>query len=361
MARYIEGLLGGLDELGVAIDVVAKPADVARLRENAPGHRYHASPGGVAKRPIRFAWEQLGLPRLARRLGVDLIHSPHYTFPLSTRMPSVVTVHDATFFTDPGAHSRLKRTFFTWWTRRAGRSAGALVAPSQATADAVRSRVQVAHAGITVAYLGVDAARFHRPTREEITGFAREHGFGQGWIAFLGTIEPRKNVANLLRAHAELRVRRAARDLPTPQLAISGSRGWDSEAGALLDASTPAAGVTELGYLPVDELRSLLGGATVVVYPSLGEGFGLPVLEAMATGGTVLTTRRLSIPEVGGDAVAYAEPDAAAIRDALDALLDDPAERERLAAAAVERAATFTWRRCAEQHLEAYQSARAAR
>jgi glycosyltransferase involved in cell wall biosynthesis len=361
VARYIEGLLGGLDELGVAIDVVAKPGDVSRLRENAPGHRYHASPAAVAKRPIRFAWEQFGLPRLARRLGADVIHSPHYTFPLGARARSVVTVHDATFFTDPAAHSRVKRTFFTWWTRRAGRSASALVAPSQATADAVRSRVRVTHLGPVVAYLGVDAERFHRPTADEVADFAIGHELGDGWIAFLGTIEPRKNVANLVRAYLELRRTRTDHGLTTPQLAISGSRGWDAEAAAVLDASSPRDGVTELGYLPVDELRSLLGGSAVVVYPSLGEGFGLPVLEAMACGSAVLTTRRLSIPEVGGNAVSYTEPDAASLRLALGALLDDGAERARLAATAVERAAAFTWRRCAEQHLPAYHAAAEAR
>jgi glycosyltransferase involved in cell wall biosynthesis len=115
--------------------------------------------------------------------------------------------------------------------------------------------------------------------------------------------------------------------------------------------------VVRPGYLPVDELRALLGGATVVAYPSLGEGFGLPVLEAMACGAAVLTTRRLALPEVGGDAVAYTEPDEAAIATALGELLADDETRRLLGKAALERAGQFTWDRCAQLHVEAYRAA----
>jgi glycosyltransferase involved in cell wall biosynthesis len=102
------------------------------------------------------------------------------------------------------------------------------------------------------------------------------------------------------------------------------------------------------------DLSAFLGGAVVVAYPSHGEGFGLPVLEAMACGAAVLTTHRLSLPEVGGDAVAYTEPDSASISHALSALLADPARREALGAAAHARSLEFTWEGSAETHLAAY-------
>ena len=111
-------------------------------------------------------------------------------------------------------------------------------------------------------------------------------------------------------------------------------------------------------YLRFTDLPGFLGGATVVAYPSHGEGFGLPVLEAMACGAPVLTTPRLSLPEVGGDAVAYTEPDPASIATGLSALLDDPARRAQLAVAGHERSLEFTWAASAEAHLASY--ARAA-
>lgn len=360
VARYIQGLLAGLDELGVSLQVVAKPADIRRLREAAPGHDYHAAPGSISARPLRFAWEQVGLPRLAQRLGVVAIHSPHYTLPLTGRTAAIVTVHDATFFTDPEVHSRLKRTFFTWWTRRAARRAAALVTPSRATAEAMQSSVGAAtvRGELVVAYLGVDGEVFHRPDAAAVTAFAASAGLDveRGWIAFLGTIEPRKNVPALLRAHAALRASASAPGT-VPPLVLSGARGWDEEAARLLDGLTPADGVIEAGYLPLESLPAFLGGARVLCYPSLGEGFGLPVLEAMACGAAVLTTRRLSIPEVGGDAVAYTEPDDAAIAEGLRALLADPDRRAGLAEAAVARSAGFTWAACAEAHLTAYAAA----
>lgn len=366
VARYIEGLLGGLDELGMALDVVAKPGDLDRLRRTAPGHRYHAAPARIASRPLRFAWEQTGLPRLARRLGSRVIHSPHYTYPLAPRAGRVVTVHDATFFTDPEVHSRLKRVFFTRWTRGAVRAAGALIAPSRATARAVAEATGSDAERIRVAYLGVDPAVFAPPAAGAAARFAAAHGLDAdtGWLAFLGTIEPRKNVPALLRAHERLRTERAAVGRATPPLVLSGARGWDEEAARLLDAlttpgpaATPAPTVIEAGYLPLDELAAFLGGAELVVYPSLGEGFGLPVLEGMSCGAAVLTTDRLSLPEVGGDAVAYTETDDASIAAALGALLDDAPRRAVLGAAALERSRAFSWAACARVHLAAYADA----
>ncbi|MCS5734885.1 glycosyltransferase family 4 protein [Herbiconiux daphne] len=359
VARYIQGVLAGLDELGVSVHVVAKPADIARLRDAAPGHRYHPAPAAIRARPVRFAWEQLGLPRLARTLGATVIHSPHYTLPLVSRAANVVTLHDATFFTDPEVHSRLKRTFFTWWTRRAAGRAAVLITPSRATADAVRASIRDVRAAMLVAYLGVDPAVFHVPASAEVERFAREHALDSptGWIAFLGTIEPRKNVPALLRAHALLRERLGS---GTPTLVLSGSRGWDEDAATRLDALTPTDLVVEAGYLPLDDLPAFLGGASVVAYPSLGEGFGLPVLEAMACGAAVLTTRRLSIPEVGGDAVAYTEPDSESIAAALETLLAEPERRAGLASQAAARSTEFTWLACARVHLDAYERAGAA-
>jgi glycosyltransferase involved in cell wall biosynthesis len=140
-------------------------------------------------------------------------------------------------------------------------------------------------------------------------------------------------------------------------LVLAGGAGWDASLDAALETVPASLTVLRPGYLPLADLPALLGGAEMVAYPSLGEGFGLPVLEAMACGACVLTTRRLSLPEVGGDAVAYTEPGVADLAAALRELDADPARREALRSAAVRRAAEFTWRRTAERHVEVWEGA----
>jgi glycosyltransferase involved in cell wall biosynthesis len=206
---------------------------------------------------------------------------------------------------------------------------------------------------------GAYPAVFAPPTPQAIDEVRAAIGLkpDQPWIAFLGTIEPRKNIPVLIAAHAALR----EEDPQTPVLVLSGARGWDEAANAALDrnADLPpdVRPVIEAGYLPLELLSAFLGGSELVVYPSLGEGFGLPVLEAMSTGAAVLTTRRLSIPEVGGDAVDYAEPDVRSLATRMRALLDDPDRRARLAAAGLARSARFTWSECAAVYTRAFADA----
>ncbi|WP_439691978.1 glycosyltransferase family 4 protein [Curtobacterium sp. SP.BCo] len=353
VARYISGLLTGLADLDVRVDVIAKSDDLDWLRGLAPAHRYHAAPGWTASRPLRFVWEQIGLPGAVRRSGATILHSPHYTFPVIRASRTVVTLHDATFFSDPAAHSRLKVRFFRTWTRLARRLARATVAPSAATVRELDRLAGHARRATVVAHLGVDAETFHAPTPDEVAAFRTAHRIadGEDWIAFLGTVEPRKRVPELIAAHQAVAERH---DGAVPTLFVAGGLGWDDEARRALETAgdVPGAPLRYLGYLPIEQLRAYLGGSRIVAYPSIAEGFGLPVLEAMASRADVLTTDRLAIPEIGGDTVTYTEPDAGPIADALERLLaDTPVARADRVARAGARADGFTWAACARAHL----------
>ncbi|MGN7224177.1 glycosyltransferase family 4 protein [Curtobacterium flaccumfaciens] len=356
VGRYVEGVVSHLTDPALDVHLVVRPVHAEHFRAVAPDATVHTAPAWTDSVPLRFVWEQTGLPALGRRIGAQVLHSPHYTFPFGWRGGSVVTLHDATFFSNPEWHSRLKRTFFTWWSRRSLRSRPVVIAPSAATATEAARVVSGIRADVRVAPLGVDRAVFHEPSIAEVEDarIAATLPEGAPWIAFLGTIEPRKNVTALLDAYATVRASRAAAGSDTPWLVLSGARGWDESAIARLDALQPDDHVIEAGYLPLEDLSGYLGGAEFVVYPSLGEGFGLPVVEAMAAGACVLTTRRLSLPEVGGEAAVYSEPSAPALAEAMAALLDDPALVASHRAAALARANVFTWQATAAVHVDAY-------
>ncbi|HST46565.1 glycosyltransferase family 4 protein, partial [Jatrophihabitans sp.] len=209
---------------------------------------------------------------------------------------------------------------------------------------------------LQVAHLGVDTELFSPPDAAAQAKARSAAGLepDEQFVAFLGTLEPRKNVPALIRGWVSACARIDGRP---PALVLAGGAGWDRELDAAVAAVPAGLRLLRPGYLPLADLPGLLGAAAVVAYPSLGEGFGLPVLEAMACGAAVLTTRRLALPEVGGDAVAYTEPDDASIADALGRLLTDPELRARLSRAGLVRARGFSWAACAQAHLAGYEKA----
>jgi glycosyltransferase involved in cell wall biosynthesis len=354
VGRYVDNIVAALDAAGAALSVVCQTRDAEVFAGLAPGSRVVPVAEELGSRPARLAWEQTTLPRLAKRLDVDVIHSPHYTMPLASPVPVAVTLHDATFFSDRGLHLGVKGRFFRAWTRTSLRRAAACIVPSQATADELVRYARARRSLLTVAYHGVDPARFHPPGPDEVRAVREHLGLGDDpWVAFLGTLEPRKNVPALIRGFSRF----AADRTDVPALVLAGSPGWDSAIEPALTAAPPRLRVIRSGHLPVELLAGFLGGAEIMAYPSLGEGFGLPVLEGMASGACVLTTRRLSLPEVGGDAVAYTGVGAGEIAEQLALLMDDESRRAALGVAAVARAARFTWAASAAQHMEAFAAA----
>src|SRR3954454_11343919 len=135
VGRYVDQLIPALDALHADLVVVCQPRDLEHYGKLAPTGDVVTAPESTASRPARLAWEQTGLPRLAERVGAEVIHSPHYTMPLRSRVPVVTTLHDATFFTHPDAHLPVKRAFFRSWTKASLRRAARCVVPSYATRD----------------------------------------------------------------------------------------------------------------------------------------------------------------------------------------------------------------------------------
>ncbi|MER7002455.1 glycosyltransferase family 1 protein [Dactylosporangium sp. NPDC000555] len=355
VGRYVDGLLGALGALDADLAVVCQRTDAERYGRLLPNARIMSAPAAAAHRPARLAWEQTGLPMLAQQVGAQVLHSPFYTCPLRAGCPVTVTVHDATFFTEPEHYDKSRRTFFRSAIKTSLRRASRVIVPSKATRDELIRLLDADPTRIDVAYHGVEPEAFHAPSEDEKARVRARLGLGTTeYVAFLGAKEPRKNVPSLIRGWIS-----AVRDREDPPaLVVAGGQGHDDEIDGAIAEVPDHLRLLRPGYLRYADLPGFLGGAIVAAYPSYGEGFGLPILEAMACGAPVLTTPRLSLPEVGGDAVSYTGPSPDEIARDLAALLDDTERRNALAKAGAARAKEFTWESSAEVHLAAW--ARAA-
>ena len=358
LGRYVDGLVKALSEAGADLALACQRADQERYERLLPGARVVPGPPAIAHRPARLAWEQSGLPLVATQVEADVIHSPHYSMPLRPGLPTVVTIHDLAFFTAPDTHSPVTATFYKAAIRTSAWRATRLIVPSKATRDEVVRVLEADSTKIDVAYHGVDHTLFNRPGQAQLDRVAARLGLhGRPYVAYLGTLEPRKNVPALIAGWAE-----AVADLAEPPaLVLAGGTGWSDEVDNAVAAVAAHLRLVRPGYLHFTDLPGFFGGALIVAFPSIGEGFGLPVLEAMACGAPVLTTHRTSLPEVGGDAVAYTEPDAESIKTSLRALIDDGAQREALGNAGYARSLEFNWAASAQAHMACYERAAAAR
>lgn len=298
--------------------------------------------------PLGVLWQQLQLPRRLSRGDVDLFWSPLQTLPLASRVPAVVTVHDLTALLLPETHSARVRWSLLPFLGRSLDRARAIVADSEATASDLRFHFPETADRLRVVYPGVDPA-FTPAAPDDVKLIRNELGFPDGYLLFVGTLEPRKNVPALLDAWETLR----REDPATPPLVLAGGAGWHGGSLPRRLAALAPHGVHHLGRVSDSQLVRLMRGATVFVYPSLYEGFGLPPLEAMACGVPVVTSDAASLPEVVGDAGVTVEPNRPeALAAALHELLADPQRAAELGRRGGARAARFTWERAAAE-LEA--------
>src|SRR5947208_7864153 len=226
VGRYVDGLLGALDRTDVDLVVVCQRADAERYTRLLANAAIMSAPSAVTHRPARLAWEQSGLPLLAQQVGAAVLHSPFYTCPLRAACPVTVTVHDATFFTEPEHYDKSRRTFFRSAIKTSLRRAARVIVPSKATRDELIRLLDADPTRIDVAYHGVDPAAFHAPSADEKARVRARLGLGStDYVAFLGAKEPRKNVPNLIRGWSK-----AVRDRESPPaLVVAGGQGHDDE------------------------------------------------------------------------------------------------------------------------------------
>jgi glycosyltransferase involved in cell wall biosynthesis len=351
---YLRALVSALGESGAEPVVLARRSDPTPWAGAARVHRVAPN-----QRVVRLIWEQIGLVWAIRRLQLSspvVLHSPHYTTPLIVPrwLRRVVTVHDLTFFTHPEHHHWVKRYFFRAAIRLSQR-ADAVVAVSRTTALAYAEQIS-GDVPTFVAQHGVDHERFcpgvrltHEQQvteRQELERLGVRHPF----VLFLGTIEPRKNVDALIRAMQ-------LHTLRDTQLVLAGQT-WT---GYVLP--TPGTNERRLGWVTDDLAAALLRAASVVVYPSAAEGFGMPIIEALACDTPVIVTDLAVFEEVVGDAgiTVPLEP-ASSLDDRLATAITEVLG-ERLEPGQVaqlhrrERAALFTWTAAAAIHRDAYAAA----
>jgi glycosyltransferase involved in cell wall biosynthesis len=307
------------------------------------------------KLPLRFLLEQLLLPMLLLRHRIDVLHSLHYSFPLvRLGTKQVVTLHDMTFFSMPEMHQWLKKAYFRFFIRAATRFPDKVIFVSHsALADCI-ARFGPLRGSTSVIHLGKSEAFHPGLDPSEIQRIRAKYGLQAEFVLYIGTIEPRKNLARLVSAFAAISDRH-----PGLLLAIVGMKGWMY--GGLMETIRTLnleSRVVFTGFVPESEKPFLLAAARAFAYPSLYEGFGIPVLEALACGIPALTSDVSSLPEVAGDAALLVDPtQVEEIASALDRLLSDESLRGQLSRNGPLQAAKFTWAKTAAETLGTYADA----
>lgn len=350
---YIYNLLAALPEADPALRYTvlvgrqAQPPAHARLR-------VRRWPGSTEAPLRRLLWEQIVQPWALARTWPDLVHALAFAGPLISPRPQVVTVYDLSFVHYPALLPAARRAYLRLATRWTCRRARRVIAISDSTARDLTATFGIPADRIDVAVPGVSAV-FRPLPPEEVAAFRRAKGLPERFLLFVGTLEPRKNLPVLLRAYAALPEAERAQ-VP---LILGGGRGWMyDEIFQTIEAHGLVGAVHLPGYLAAEELPLWYNAAEAFVYPSVFEGFGLPVVEALACGTPVLVSDVSSLPEAAGDTGYRLPPDdVAAWTDALAHVLRDASWRESAAQKGVAHAARFTWAHTAAQTVASYHRA----
>jgi glycosyltransferase involved in cell wall biosynthesis len=341
--RYVNGLVSGLRTLSDPPSLILLGGrDPARLPDGLPHVAEPPCP------PTNLGWMLVGLPWAARRAAVDVVHAPAYTAPFFAPAPVVLTVHDVSYERHPEWYPYrrdiLRRAFY----RRSALSAAHIITVSEFSAREIRAAYGLPASRITVIPHGIDPGTIHSGD-----GVPLPPGVSEPFLLHVGDLHERRNLGVIVDALAAARGRDGLANLT---LVLAGvDRGHAAVLLARAQANGGGESVRVVGPVSEAELGALYRRARALTYPSLYEGFGLPVLEAMAAGTPVLASRAASMPEVLGDAGVLIEPqDVRAWTEAIVRVATDDAWRRNLAAAGEARAATFTWSRAAAQTLDVF-------
>ncbi len=299
--------------------------------------------------PFRRLWTHVRLSREMLAHPPDVLFVPAHVLPLVHPRRSVVTVHDLGYLTYPEAHRAADRRYLDWSTRWNAHQAAAVLADSQATRDDLL-RAYGADAGrVHVVYLGRDEDLCREQDPAVLATVRARYGLAERYLLYVGTLQPRKNLARLIAAFARL----AAANGGDLQLVLAGRQGWLYDDLANQVNRLGLAGRVHFpGYVADQDLAALYSGALAFVFPSLYEGFGMPVLEAQSCGVPVMTSSNSSLPEVAGDAALLVDPhDVEAIAAAMARLASDPALRAELAARGLRNVRRFSGEKCARETL----------
>ena len=319
-------------------------------KDHSPPRHARAAPHTLWT-PSHHRWEQLALPLELARLRLDLLHSPDFIPPFHGHFRRVITVHDLNFLYYPQFLTAASRRYYNDQIQRAVEVADHILADSHATRLDLIKLLNVPEDKISVVWLAANPIFSPLPPDRLAAARARLH-LPERYLLFTGTLEPRKNVAGLLRAYRYL----LDRNTLCADLILAGSHGWlFDETRALIEDLRLTERVRWFESPSAPDLAALYNAATLLVLPSHYEGFGLTVLEAMACGTPTIISDRGSLPEIAGGAALMIDPDdTVALASAIERVLADEALRADLRQQGLARAAEFSWERCARETCAVY-------
>jgi len=308
----------------------------------------------LGNRVRRILWEHSRLPRIAKKEGMDVVHCPHYVCPfLNTGVPYVVTIHDTIAIEHPEWCKPSNALYYNILMKRSVSNASRVIAVSHSTADSLKRNFSVSASKVTVIYPGIEAIFNSAKNLSRQTQVKSRYCLPGRYILFVGNIEPKKNILNLVRAHKLLRRRGLSH-----KLVLAGKRTWKSR-DVLKEISGVAAGsILAIGYVDRVDLPFVYQMADVFVFASLYEGFGFPQLEAMACGTPVVASTGGALSEMAGGASWTVDPaNPEDIAEAIYLLITNGKLRQKHSELGIKQSRRFNWDETAKQTLSVYQEA----